>query len=91
MRIQLYDTQDPLNWKHYKSVLYSGGQWTISDASLSPDNRLLAYASLNSTIFIADTTPESGETRRFEFADRTAHSMRLNSGVSPFLPYLSSS
>ncbi|KAI5820418.1 WD40-repeat-containing domain protein, partial [Pyronema omphalodes] len=81
MRIQLYDTQDPLNWKHYKSVLYSGGQWTISDASLSPDNRLLAYASLTSAVFVADTTPESSETRRIEFANRSAHSMRHISGI----------
>ncbi|KAG8534235.1 uncharacterized protein KY384_001079 [Bacidia gigantensis] len=33
-------------WKYYKTVIYPYGQWTITDATLSPDNRYLAYSSI---------------------------------------------
>jgi hypothetical protein len=33
MYVRLYDTSDPLDWKHYKTVHYLGGQWTITDGT----------------------------------------------------------
>jgi hypothetical protein len=42
----MYDTSNPFEWKYYKTVDYPFGQWTITDASLSPDNKFLAYSSI---------------------------------------------
>lgn len=53
----MYDTSNPYEWRYYKSVDYIGGRWTITDASLSPDNRHLAYSSITSRVFLADTNP----------------------------------
>jgi WD repeat-containing protein 23 len=53
----MYDTSNPYNWKHYKTVAYPWGQWTLTDASLSPDNRWLAYTSIQSMVSIAPTDP----------------------------------
>lgn len=41
-----------------QTVRYHGGQWTITDASLSPDNRFLAYSSIRSIVSLAPTDPE---------------------------------
>lgn len=104
MYVRLYDTSDPLDWKHYKSVHYLGGQWTITDgtfflsvlyidlslfeaASLSPDNRLLAYTSITSVVYLADTTPGRNDTQRIELAMGSApHSMHPRSGVRSTIP-----
>jgi WD40 repeat protein len=37
--------------------VYPYGQWTITDASLSPDNRFLAYSSIRSIVCLAGTDP----------------------------------
>jgi WD repeat-containing protein 23 len=58
-RVRMYDTSNPYDWKYYKTVLYPGGQWTITDASLSPDNRFLAYSSIRSIVCLAPTDPEN--------------------------------
>lgn len=55
--VRMYDTSNPYNWRHYKTVRYPGGQWTLSDASLSPDNKWLAYTSLCSNVSLAPTDP----------------------------------
>lgn len=55
--VRLYDTSNPYNWKHYKTVSYPWGQWTLTDASLSPDNRWLAYTSIQSIVSMAPTDP----------------------------------
>ena len=57
-RVRMYDTSNPYHWKYYKTVHYPNGQWTITDASLSPDNRLLAYSSIRSMVCLAQTDPE---------------------------------
>lgn len=56
-RVRMYDTSNPYNWKYYKTVVYPYGQWTITDASLSPDNRFLAYSSIRSIVCLAPTDP----------------------------------
>lgn len=56
-RVRLYDTSNPYNWKHYKTVSYPFGQWTLTDADLSPDNRWLVYSSLQSNVCFTPTDP----------------------------------
>ncbi|KAF2709451.1 WD40 repeat-like protein [Pleomassaria siparia CBS 279.74] len=58
-RVRMYDTSNPYHWKYYKSVVYPYGQWTITDASLSPDNRFLAYSSIRSIVCLAPTDPDN--------------------------------
>lgn len=53
----MYDTSNPYSWKYYKTAAYPYGQWTITDASLSPDNKFLAYSSIRSIVFLAPTDP----------------------------------
>jgi WD repeat-containing protein 23 len=55
--VRMYDTSNPYDWKYYKTVQYPFGQWTITDASLSPDNRFLAYSSIRHTVSLATTDP----------------------------------
>ncbi|PGH26657.1 hypothetical protein AJ80_01603 [Polytolypa hystricis UAMH7299] len=56
-KVRMYDTSNPYDWKYYKTVDYPFGQWTITDASLSPDNRFLAYSSIRNTVCLAATDP----------------------------------
>lgn len=53
----MYDTSNPFEWKYYKTVDYPFGQWTITDATLSPDNRFLAYSSIRNAVCLAATDP----------------------------------
>ncbi|KAJ5334848.1 hypothetical protein N7452_007251 [Penicillium brevicompactum] len=57
-KVRMYDTSDPYDWKYYKTVDYPFGQWTITDATLSPDNRFLVYSSIRSQAYMATTDPE---------------------------------
>ncbi|MCJ1473444.1 hypothetical protein MMC13_002095 [Lambiella insularis] len=69
-KVRMYDTSNPYAWKYYKTVVYPFGQWTITDASLSPDNKYLAYSSIRSTVCLAPTDPnECGEPWLLDFAD----------------------
>ncbi|KAJ5111096.1 hypothetical protein N7532_001631 [Penicillium argentinense] len=56
--VRMYDTSNPFEWKYYKTVDYPFGQWTITDATLSPDNRFLVYSSIRSQAYLATTDPE---------------------------------
>lgn len=56
-RVRMYDTSNPYNWRYYKTASYNWGQWTLTDAHLSPDNRWLAYTSLTSQVAFAPTDP----------------------------------
>ncbi|KAF1344752.1 WD40-repeat-containing domain protein [Delphinella strobiligena] len=58
-RVRMYDTSNPYRWKYYKTAHYLGGQWTITDATLSPDNRFLAYSSIRSAVSLSPTDPEN--------------------------------
>lgn len=55
--VRMYDTSNPYDWKYYKTVRYPFGQWTITDATLSPDNRFLAYSSIRHMVSLASTDP----------------------------------
>ncbi|KAG5982323.1 hypothetical protein E4U55_002055 [Claviceps digitariae] len=67
----MYDTSNPYNWKHYKTVNYPWGNWTLTDASLSPDNRWIAYTSIQSWVSIAPTDPnDTGSPYTLEFDHR---------------------
>ena len=80
----MYDTSNPYEWKYYKTVLYHGGQWTITDATLSPDNRYLAYSSIRSIVSLAQTDPgESGDPWLLDFSD-IAGGGRRDHGSSHF-------
>ncbi|KAJ5153246.1 LEC14B protein [Penicillium canariense] len=57
-KVRMYDTSNPYEWKYYKTVEYPYGQWTITDASLSPDNRFLVYSSIRSAAYLAPTDPD---------------------------------
>ncbi|KAH6648775.1 WD40-repeat-containing domain protein [Truncatella angustata] len=56
-KVRMYDTSNPYNWRHYKTVAFPGGSWTLTDASLSPDNKWLAYTSIESRVCLAPTDP----------------------------------
>lgn len=71
----MYDTSNPYNWKHYKTVNYPFGQWTLTDADLSPDNKWLAYTSLASIVCLAPTDPnDTGDPYSLDLGYRTATS-----------------
>ncbi|KAF1838815.1 WD40 repeat-like protein [Decorospora gaudefroyi] len=73
-RVRMYDTSNPYDWKYYKRVDYPYGQWTITDASLSPDNRFLAYSSIRSIVCLAPTDPDNeSEPHLLDFANIGAH------------------
>ncbi|PUU77426.1 WD40-repeat-containing domain protein [Tuber borchii] len=72
-RVRMYDTSDPYQWKYYKTVDYIGGRWTITDATLSPDNRHLAYSSITTRVCLASTTPEDDEMHPLEFSNSRNH------------------
>lgn len=66
----MYDTSNPYKWRYYKTVIYPFGQWTITDASLSPDNKYLAYSSIRSIVCLAPTDPnETAEPWLLDFSD----------------------
>ncbi|PBP22990.1 WD40 repeat-like protein [Diplocarpon rosae] len=61
-KVRMYDTSNPFKWRYYKTVEYPMGQWTLTDASLSPDNKYLAYTSIRSQVCLAPTDPnDSGD------------------------------
>ncbi|KAL5398913.1 hypothetical protein PMIN04_009478 [Paraphaeosphaeria minitans] len=69
-RVRMYDTSNPYDWKYYKTVVYPYGQWTITDASLSPENRFLAYSSIRSIVCLAPTDPNNeSEPHLLDFAN----------------------
>ena len=69
-KVRMYDTANPYNWTYYKTVRYPFGQWTITDASLSPDNKYLAYSSIRSMVCLAATDPEANsDPEILEFAE----------------------
>ncbi|KAK4151915.1 LEC14B protein [Chaetomidium leptoderma] len=69
-KVRLYDTSSPYNWKHYKTATYPFGQWTMTDADLSPDNKWLAFSSLQPHVAIASTDPnDTGDPYSLDLAD----------------------
>lgn len=84
-KVRMYDTSNPYNWRHYKTVSFPGGSWTLTDASLSPDNKWLAYTSIQSTVCLAPTDPhDTGDPYMLNLAGdgtRTAHGWRGGFGI----------
>lgn len=56
-KVRMYDTSNPYEWKYYRTVHHPYGQWTITDATLSPDNKFLACSTMRSTVCLAITDP----------------------------------
>lgn len=56
-KVRMYDTSNPYNWRYYKTASYNWGQWTLTDAHLSPDNKWLAYTSLQPHVSFCPTDP----------------------------------
>ena len=88
-KVRMYDTSNPYDWRYYKTVVYPYGQWTITDASLSPDNKWLAYSSIRSIVCLAPTDPSSsGEPFLLDFSDMggrgTSGGRGFNGGISHF-------
>lgn len=80
-KVRMYDTSNPYRWKYYKTVIYPYGQWTITDASLSPDNKWLAYSSIRSRVCLAPTDPgSSGEPYLLDFSDLGGRGTRRHHG-----------
>ena len=80
-KVRMYDTSNPYEWKYYKTVDYPYGQWTITDATLSPDNKYLAYSSIRSTVCLAPTDPnETAEPHHLDFTDMGGRGTRRNFG-----------
>jgi len=76
-KVRLYDTSRMNDWKHYKTVEYPFGQWTMTDAHLSPDNKFLAYTSLRSDVCITPTDPrDTGDPYTLDFSDHTLPAYR---------------
>ncbi|KAL2758461.1 hypothetical protein ACRALDRAFT_2040638 [Sodiomyces alcalophilus JCM 7366] len=70
-QVRMYDTSNPYEWKYYKTVHYPFGQWTLTDASLSPDNKWLAYTSIQSNVCLAPTDPnDTGDPYTLSLSDR---------------------
>ncbi|TPX13962.1 uncharacterized protein E0L32_005662 [Thyridium curvatum] len=69
-KVRMYDTSNPYNWRHYKTVSHPFGQWTLTDASLSPDNKWLAYTSIQPTVCLAPTDPsDTGDPYTLNLSD----------------------
>ncbi|KAF2674550.1 WD40 repeat-like protein [Microthyrium microscopicum] len=70
-KVRMYDTSNPYDWKYYKSLDMPYGQWTLTDASLSPDNRHLVYSSMTHMVCLAsvdrdaESTPQPLDLSRF--------------------------
>ena len=68
MKVRMYDTSNPYIWKYYKTVKYFDGSWTITDASLSRDNKYLAYSSIKKVVSLAPPN-DSSEPRHLDFSN----------------------
>lgn len=78
-KVRMYDTSNPFKWRYYKTVSYPWGQWTLTDASLSPDNRWLAYTSIQSTVSVAPTDPgDTGDPYTLDLGAAPASSAGAN-------------
>ncbi|KAI9701726.1 MAG: hypothetical protein M1820_006354 [Bogoriella megaspora] len=83
--VRMYDSSNPYRWKYYKQVYHPYGQWTITDASLSPDNKFLAYSTIGHIVCLAATDP-SEEAQPYalnimSMGDRGSHGWQRFGGV----------
>lgn len=59
--IRVYDVDN--YWKVQKNIIAKSLHWTITDTSLSPNKRHLAYASMSATVHIVDLGSSMKESR----------------------------
>lgn len=78
--LRMYDTSNPYVWRYYETVPFSGARWTITDATLSLDNKMIAYCSLGSIVHTTNTSG-NGETIPHYFNTYTGHNQRPWFGV----------
>ena len=83
-KVRMYDTSNPYEWKYYKTVDYPFGQWTITDATLSPDNRFLAYSSIRHMVCLAPTDPSDHSDHTLLDFTNFAHGSGANRAASGF-------
>ncbi|KAJ5780462.1 hypothetical protein N7457_005622 [Penicillium paradoxum] len=84
-KVRMYDTSNPYDWKYYKTVDYPFGQWTITDATLSPDNRFLVYSSIRSQAYMTSTDPEdNSEPTILDLSTPPGQRLRRSWGSSHF-------
>ncbi|KAK9492268.1 WD40-repeat-containing domain protein [Lipomyces doorenjongii] len=57
-KVRLYDTTQNFPWRLYKTVRADMAHWTVTDASLSRDNKWIAYSSISPVVHLASTSPE---------------------------------
>ncbi|KAF6176580.1 hypothetical protein GIB67_034442 [Kingdonia uniflora] len=57
--IRIYDVEN--EWKVQKDILAKSVRWTITDTSLSPDQRKLVYASMSPTVYIVNVGSSATE------------------------------
>lgn len=73
-KVRMYDTSNPHDWRYYKTVPFMGGQWTITDATLSPDNKWLAVSSIQRQVTLASTDPnDTSDPLILDFAPNRRH------------------
>jgi WD repeat-containing protein 23 len=89
LRVRMYDTSNPYDWKYYKQVVMPYGQWTITDAALTADNKWLAYSSMSHIICLAPTDPLSNaEPRPLDLSKTVSgRSARIGSSSRWFSSY----
>ncbi|KAF1982864.1 WD40 repeat-like protein [Aulographum hederae CBS 113979] len=77
-KIHMYDTSNPYNWRHYKTVDFPVGGWTITDGSLSPDNSFLVCSSIRNIVCLSRTDPADESSPDFLDFAITGPSARRN-------------
>lgn len=81
-KIRMYDTSNPYQWKYYKAMSQPTVAWTITDASLSPDNRWLASCSLEPVVYLHSTEKSGARHARRLDLWRSASDRYRDFGVS---------
>ena len=80
-KVRMYDTSNPYDWRHYKTVDYPFGRWTMTDGSLSPDNRWLAYTSIKPLVCLAPTDPnDTGDPYTLDLSGPDPNGARAQNG-----------
>ncbi|KAK9457847.1 WD40-repeat-containing domain protein [Dipodascopsis uninucleata] len=67
-KVRLFDTRRDFPWKVYKSVRVEMARWTVTDATLSRDNKWLAYSSITPVVHLATTSPEEEGQTALDFS-----------------------
>ncbi|KAK9459942.1 WD40-repeat-containing domain protein [Lipomyces oligophaga] len=66
-KVRMYDTSHAFPWKLYKTVKVEIASWTVTDATLSNDNKWIAYSSITPSVQLASTSPDDSVQERLDF------------------------